>query len=226
MTTPLRGRLLIVDDKESLLGLLERVLAEQHDVTTVSDGARALEVVATTEFDLVLTDIRMPGADGFRVLEAVKGRWPHTEVVMMTAYASIEAAVQAIRAGAYDYLQKPMDPDDVILVVARALERRRQGAAARKASTSTSGDPSLVTSGAGSDKAEEASTDGTLPSYRQMVNTARDRASRDYLTALLRASDGNVTVAAEKAGIKRESLHRLLKRYGLRADDFREPSQS
>jgi two-component system response regulator HydG len=67
----------------------------------------------------------MPGADGFEVLRAVKARAPETEVVMMTAYATVADAVEAMKQGAYDYLQKPFDPDDASLVVARALERKR-----------------------------------------------------------------------------------------------------
>jgi len=74
---------------------------------------------------VVVTDLRMPGADGFEVLRAVKARSPETEVIMMTAYATVGDAVEAMKQGAYDYLQKPFDPDDASLVVARALERKR-----------------------------------------------------------------------------------------------------
>jgi len=81
--------------------------------------------VAAQPFDVVVTDLRMPGADGFEVLRAVKARAPETEVIMMTAYATVADAVEAMKLGAYDYLQKPFDPDDASLVVARALERKR-----------------------------------------------------------------------------------------------------
>jgi DNA-binding NtrC family response regulator len=120
-----RARILVVDDKQNLLGLLARVLGEEHEVATAGDGARALSLVATQEFDVVLTDVKMPGAGGFEVLAAVKSRAPDTEVVMMTGYASVQDAVEAMKRGAYDYLQKPFDPDAAALVVSRALERRR-----------------------------------------------------------------------------------------------------
>jgi DNA-binding NtrC family response regulator len=145
--TTTRGRILVVDDKENMLGLLQRLLGEHHHVTTASDGEKALALLAAHEFDLVLTDVRMPGADGFEVVRFVKERHPDTEVVMMTAYASIEAAVEAIKRGAYDYIQKPFDPDDVVLVVARALERRAlrtQAAELRSQLTGPSGFHHLV----------------------------------------------------------------------------------
>ncbi len=130
-----RARVLVVDDKENMLGLFARILGEEYQLTTAADGARALSLVATQEFDVVVTDIKMPGADGFEVLSAVKSRAPDTEVVMMTGYATVQDAVEAMKRGAYDYLQKPFDPDAAGLVVARALERRRlkrQAASLRK----------------------------------------------------------------------------------------------
>jgi two-component system response regulator AtoC len=118
-------RVLVVDDKENILKLFAKILAEGHHVTSALDGARALSLIATEEFDVVVTDIRMPGAGGFEVLAAVKARSPSTEVVMMTGYASVGDAVRAMKLGAYDYLEKPFDPDAAALTVARAAERRR-----------------------------------------------------------------------------------------------------
>ncbi len=121
----IRPRVLIVDDKENILSLLEAILGQAFEVVKAGDGARALSLVAAQPFDLVLTDLKMPGADGFEVLRAVKARAPDTEVVVMTAYATVADAVEAMKLGAYDYLQKPFDPDDASLLVARALERKR-----------------------------------------------------------------------------------------------------
>jgi DNA-binding NtrC family response regulator len=120
-----RARILVVDDKENILKLLVRILGEDHEVTTAGDGGRALSLVASQEFDVVVTDLKMPAADGFEVLRAVKARAPDTEVVMMTAYATVADAVEAMKQGAYDYLQKPFDPDAAARVVGRAVERRR-----------------------------------------------------------------------------------------------------
>src|SRR5688572_25061549 len=120
-----RGRVLVVDDKENILKLFARLLGDTYEVTCAEDGARALALVAAQEFDVVVSDVRMPGADGFEVLRAVKSRYPDTEVVMMTGYATVQDAVEAMRAGAFDYLQKPFLPDAAAELVTRAMERRR-----------------------------------------------------------------------------------------------------
>ncbi len=120
-----RARVLVVDDKENMLKLFAKILGEGYELSTASDGGRALALVGAQEFDVVVTDLRMPDADGFEVLKAVKARAPDTEVVMMTAYATVADAVEAMKQGAYDYLTKPFDPDAAALVVARAVERKR-----------------------------------------------------------------------------------------------------
>lgn len=119
-----RGRVLIIEDKANMLNLLRQILGASYDVETAVDGLAGLATLERETFDVVLSDVRMPGANGLEVVRTVKQRWPGTEVILMTAFASIEMAVEAIREGAYDYLPKPFDPDDVNLVVARALERK------------------------------------------------------------------------------------------------------
>jgi DNA-binding NtrC family response regulator len=120
-----RARILVVDDKENMLKLFARILGDEYVLTTASDGGHAMALVGREQFDVVVTDIRMPGADGFEVLGAVKARAPDTEVVMMTGHGTIEDAVAAMKRGAYDYLQKPFDPDAALLALSRALERKR-----------------------------------------------------------------------------------------------------
>ena len=204
-----RGRILIVDDKENMRGLLRDILSPQHDVVLAADGSAARVALESQRFEIVLTDVRMPGMDGFELIRLAKERWPLTEVVMMTAFASVPAAVEAMRQGAYDYIQKPFDPDDVGLVVTRALERYRERVTASIVSPQASSSPS---------QAELAAL-----SYREALASARDRSSREYLSALLKAFGGNVSRAAERAGLERESLHRLLRRHGVQADAFRQP---
>ena len=205
-----RGRILIVDDKDNMRALVRDILAPQHDVVVAADGPSACEQLEAGRFEVVLTDVRMPGLDGFELVRLIKERWPLTEVVMMTAFASVPAAVEAIRQGAYDYIQKPLDPDDVELVVTRALERHRE-----RASTPPPGPA------AGSPSLQELAA----LSYREALVSARDRGSHEYLSALLKAFGGNVSRAAERAGLERESLHRLLRRYGIQAGTFREPGR-
>ena len=206
-----RARILIVDDKENMRALLRDILATRYDVTLAADGTAARASLESESYEVVLTDVRMPGLDGFELVRLVKERWPLTEVVMMTAFASVQAAVEAIRRGAYDYIQKPFDPDDVGLVVTRALERHRERVSASSAP-------------AASQAASESELAGL--SYREALASARDRGSRDYLSALLKAFGGNVSRAAERAGLERESLHRLLRRHGIHAGVFRDAGQS
>ena len=126
-----RSRVLVVDDKENLVKLLDRILSAEFDVTTAEDGTRALALLSANEFDVVVTDIRMPGADGMVVLHETRRLRPDTEVILMTAFATVEAAVEAMKQGAYDYLQKPFEPDEALLVVRRAVERRQLRTQAR-----------------------------------------------------------------------------------------------
>jgi two-component system response regulator HydG len=122
----IKTRVLVADDKENFVKLLRRILPEdRYDVTTAEDGARALALLAAASFDVVVSDIRMPGADGMAVLREARARDPDVEVVLMTAYATVPAAVDAMRQGAFDYLAKPFEPDEALLVVERAVERRR-----------------------------------------------------------------------------------------------------
>jgi DNA-binding NtrC family response regulator len=126
-----RGRVLVVDDKDNIVKLLSRILSPEYDVTTAEDGTRALALVAATEFDVIVSDIRMPGADGMTVLHETRRLYPDTEVVLMTAFATVQDAVEAMKQGAYDYLQKPFEPDEALIVVRRAMERRQLRAQAR-----------------------------------------------------------------------------------------------
>jgi DNA-binding NtrC family response regulator len=139
----IKPRVLVVDDKENMLKLFERILADGYETSTAGDGSRALALVATESFDVVVTDIRMPGAGGFELLRAVKARSPATEVVMMTGYGTIADAVQAMKMGAYDYLEKPFDPDAAAAVVARAAERKRVRDAAAALHRELEGAPSF-----------------------------------------------------------------------------------
>ncbi len=124
-------RVLVVDDKDTILGLLVRILSPEFDVTTAPDGTRALGMVVAEEFDVIVSDIRMPGADGMAVLAETRRLHPETEVILMTAFATVQDAVAAMKLGAYDYLQKPFEPDEALILVRRAAERRQLRAQAR-----------------------------------------------------------------------------------------------
>lgn len=121
-----RPRVLVCDDKENFTKLFQRILPpDRYEVTAAGDGERALGFLAAGGFDVVVTDIRMPGADGLTVLREARAIDADVEVILMTAFATVPAAVSAMREGAFDYLAKPFEPDEALLVVERAMERRR-----------------------------------------------------------------------------------------------------
>jgi len=121
----MKPRLLIVDDETDMLRLLRRSVGQALDchVETASSGEEALRLFAPEAFDLALLDIRMAGMDGIAVLEEIQTRAPGFTVIMMTAYGAIEVAVEALRKGAYDFITKPFDHDELIHHLRNALER-------------------------------------------------------------------------------------------------------
>ena len=119
-----RGRVLVVDDKPNFRTLFAEILQGEHDVTTAADGSRALALLETGQFDVVLSDIRMPGLDGLSLLKEVKRRQPSVEVILVTAYGAVPKAVEAMKEGAYHYLTKPFEPDEVTALVEQAMQRR------------------------------------------------------------------------------------------------------
>ena len=120
------GRILIADDEDSLRWVLEKGFrGAGYHVTAVKDGTAALREAEAETYDLVLLDVRMPGIDGLSLLEMLKDRRPDAHVVIMTAHGTMQTAVQAMQKGAYDYLAKPFDLDEALLLAERALTARR-----------------------------------------------------------------------------------------------------
>src|SRR3990172_4446644 len=119
-------RILIVDDEPLMRDfLVETLQRKKYVVEAVGNGAQALELAKSEFYDLVITDIRMPEVSGMQVLEEIKKMNPDTEVVVITAFGTIENAVGAMKLGAYDYITKPFSADEIEIVVDRALERQR-----------------------------------------------------------------------------------------------------
>jgi len=121
-------RLLLVDDEEDLLRGLKRTLERGFpgvEVVTATRPGEAMDLAARQSFDLALLDVMMPEMNGIALLEKLKGHDPLLSVVMMTAFASIELAVEAIQKGAYDFVTKPFDKDSLLRVVGKGLERNR-----------------------------------------------------------------------------------------------------
>jgi two-component system nitrogen regulation response regulator GlnG len=172
------ARILVVDDEPSIRWLLERLLRHAgHAVTVVEDGARALAEAAAEPFDLAFLDVRMPGLDGLETLSRLRAAAPDTAVVVMTAHGSVRSAVEAMQRGAYDYLTKPFDNDEVRLLAERALAAR---ALARE----------VVELRAGLQEVWELGVlVGASPRMQQVYKTIGRIAGRD-VTVLLRGESG------------------------------------
>lgn len=126
MNIPAKHTVLVVDDEFSIRDNLEQLLKTNGYGTVVSgDGQEALERASEQEFEVVLLDIRMPGLSGLDVLRQLRSDHPDIAVIMVTAVSDVEAAVEACRLGAYDYVTKPFDLDDILMRVEKARERRQ-----------------------------------------------------------------------------------------------------
>ena len=117
-------RILAVDDEEVVRNLLQRTLAEAgYDVTTAADGEEALSAVSRGEVEVVLLDIKMPGMSGIEVLGKLTTDWPDICVIVVTAVVDTQTAVEALKMGAYDYITKPFNRDNVVRKVQEAIEK-------------------------------------------------------------------------------------------------------
>ncbi len=118
-------RILVVDDelviRESLSGWLKR---DGYHVSTAASGEDALELLKTAGFDIILLDIQMDGISGLEVLDRVKEAYPDIDVIMITAFGSVPSAVQAMKSHAWDYILKPFDPDELVILIKKLLEHR------------------------------------------------------------------------------------------------------
>ena len=119
-------RILLVDDEENLRRVTQLELEDMgYTVTTAADGRAAIDFLARTPFQLVITDLRMPGVSGMDLLQRVRTEYPETAVIMMTAFGTIQGAVEAMKAGAFDYITKPIDIDELVILINRALEHQK-----------------------------------------------------------------------------------------------------
>src|SRR5579864_7662078 len=121
-----KGRILVVDDELVVRDSLGKwFTSEGYAAHPVASAREALETIQQKEFDIALIDIKMPGMDGMELQARLKDADPDLTVIIMTGYASVETAVQALKRGAYDYITKPVDPDELSHLVGNALEHKR-----------------------------------------------------------------------------------------------------
>jgi two-component system, NtrC family, response regulator AtoC len=120
-----KPKLMIVDDLDSARQMIKRALGRSYEIYDFASIAEALPALDRAQFDAIVTDLRMPGIDGIEGLRRFKAKLPDVPVVLVTAFATVETAVEAMKAGAFDYLTKPFEPEELELVVERAVEHAR-----------------------------------------------------------------------------------------------------
>src|SRR5437764_2199328 len=152
------ARILVVDDQELMRdSLVTTLVREGHEVVAAGDGAAALQRLTGSRFDLLISDLKMPKLTGTELLAEAKKIRPEMPVVLMTAFATVQTAVEAMKLGAYDYIQKPFDGEEIKLLVDRTLEHARLKLenAALKTMTETSAPRPLIGACAGMEEVKK-----------------------------------------------------------------------
>jgi len=121
------GKILIIDDETDMLVMLEMLITDKtpHEVVTTNNPFEIEELLAQNDFNLVITDLKMPMLDGIEVLEVVKKNDPDIPVIVITAFGTLEAAEEAVHRGAYDFITKPFRKEQILVALERALEWQR-----------------------------------------------------------------------------------------------------
>jgi two-component system, NtrC family, nitrogen regulation response regulator NtrX len=118
------SKILVIDDERSIRNTLKDILEyEKYEVDLAEDGIKALEKVKTAEYDIILCDIKMPGMDGIEVLEKLGEYTPDTPVVMISGHGNIDTAVDSIKKGAFDYIEKPLDLNRLLITIRNAMDK-------------------------------------------------------------------------------------------------------
>ncbi|MCP2619557.1 response regulator, partial [Candidatus Aminicenantes bacterium AC-335-K20] len=120
------GVVLLVDDEVKILSSLSRILENyDYEVLTALDGKSALSIIEENDIDVVLLDLKLPEMDGIRVLKKIMEKKPSLPVIMLTAHGSIPKAVEAVKIGAFDFLEKPVESEKILITIKNALEKSR-----------------------------------------------------------------------------------------------------
>ena len=123
----MKSRLLLVDDKEQFVDALsERLSMRDYDVTISLTGEDAIEKIKNYNFDVVILDVRLPGTDGTEVLREIKNLKPLTEVIMLTGHGTVEMAIEGMKLGAFDFLMKPCETEDLTVKIDKAHDRKAE----------------------------------------------------------------------------------------------------
>jgi two-component system response regulator AtoC len=195
-----RGTVLVVEDDDDTRAALADALSDLgHAIEAHADGASALERLAAAQFDVVLTDVRMPGMDGLELCRRLSGERPSVPVLVMTAFGDTDSALGALRAGASDFLTKPLSLERLADALERVLRQAPKSLFVVR--------PALEPAARGAARAEE-----------QGDTRALEDVERRHILHVLDALAWNKAEAARVLGINRATLYRKLQRYGLEGD--------
>jgi DNA-binding NtrC family response regulator len=186
-----KNRILIAEDEENILNLLERLLKKNGYVTYgAKNGKEALDIAKSKEIDIVITDIRMPEMDGITLIKEIKKMDPCIEVIVMTAFASVDTAIEAVRIGARDYIRKPFDIDEVI----NAIEK-----ASIQVQNNEDNEIQLL--------------------HQEEIMVANSQSMKDLMHLILKVANSNATVnISGETGVGKELVAKAIHENGERAD--------
>ncbi|MDL1982879.1 MAG: sigma-54 dependent transcriptional regulator [Deltaproteobacteria bacterium] len=190
------AKILVVDDEQHMLKLFEKILTRQgHEVRTAASGTEAISLFEKNDFDLIFSDLLMPDLGGMDLLKEVKARYSDIPFIVITAYGTIESAVEAMKTGAFDYLTKPFRKDDILLVTGKALkycELRNEVKRLREKLKDKDGVKKII---------------------------GKSKAVRDVLKLVARVADSQATVLIQgESGTGKELIARLLHDLSSRRD--------
>jgi DNA-binding NtrC family response regulator len=193
-------RILIVDDEVDMLLLLKMILTEKtpYEIVTTPNPLEVEPLFKEKPFQLIITDLSMPGMNGIELIEVIKKLDPLVPVIIITAYGSIESAIDATRKGAFDFITKPFRKEQIFLTIEKALEFRRIQTENIKLKKGGSGDSWLDSQTANL-------------TYDQAKERALAQFNRNYIEKLLERHEGDLTKAAQEAGWSEEELKKFLK---------------
>ncbi len=177
----MKQTILAVDDEPHMLKLMERIITEKtpYQITTTSNSLEVPEILDKSEFDLIIMDLKMPGMDGLDLLRLVKEKKRFEEVVIITAFGSLETAIEALSLGVFDYITKPFKKEQIIFTINRAMRWQQM-------------------------RREASRMEGRF--NLEPYDKAREAFEQEYVVRLLERCDGDPNVAAERSGLPLERV--------------------
>ena len=179
-------RILAVDDEPHMLKLLERIVEEKtpYSITTTSNSLEVPSLLESAQFDVIVTDMKMPGLDGMDVLRLVQERGQSEQVIVMTAFGTLDTALDALSAGVFDYIIKPFKKESFLFTLHRAMRWTREQRGVRSLAALLELEP---------------------------FGRARDAFEREYIRRLKERTAGDVVMLAERSGLDAERVEQLLR---------------